>query len=384
MDSIRQTDPKMSQKIAELLGTSESAITNADIDKFVAKLTSKLAKNTDYSTRRAIIIDGFNDNELLKRLQIKLKKSGQGNSSIDSSRSELLSGILSFRKAVIERLKKYLVADEVYFVEKVLFRPEKIFSGIGEPTTYDPLGNTFTQITDEQGKPHVHREQNKLTIDDNPIGKEAFIKLISLNPHPNIMKYKRYDPSTNTAIADYRPIKDLGRLKSGELSITDILHLFIDYINVLDYLVDNDLVLQDISPDQLSYETLHTGKHAGVIEDLEGIYVLNQSRKGRICKTGFLAPEVQIDVETPITMDEMVYQLGKSLEMIFFHNSDNTIPQQDFSETQKNEVFNRIRGLVKSMTMPDPKQRIKLHESSGLKNQLNEIMLEIEAIKTKS
>lgn len=417
-------EKELAKKIAE----GEEAITSKDIDVEVEKVFDKVVNvQSELLLGNQKVIKDLVQEELLKMFQ----KSVQG--SLGERAWGSLKNFLTGRKTKSKEKIEDILKDKDYrygleriqdvFLERlqskltndsdVIIPLDKLQMGFRFASTEKPHV-VFTKNLKKEEKVYrvPHRFRNIEKDGNSPEGEiydEALKEFLSLPKNEHIIGYEHYDTKKHSNISEKVKLDTANDIlfdennklkdKIGVDDVVETMSALNDCIDGANFLVRNDLVLQDISPHNIGIVKDESGKKRGALFDLEGLYKKDAPRHGRMVntsifggsekKSAYVPPELDDTKPTPVQEAEMVFQFGSSLESILyaFNQIVDRTPALKDNFNMKKFSFN-VRAIKDKMTSFDASnkenptaRRISLEIAHAeLKEQLEQLQKNLSSV----
>ncbi len=331
---------------------SSDAVSRTDIKKYADYIIGelKLLKNKSEQQKRSFVVNALSDNKILKKVMGHVFK---GDLDID----EAESAINRVRQALTEQLKGKL-DEKTYLIIREVGK---------ENFTRD---NFISKLVDtDSGNERIYKDQEAFDEEHKRNIEEAFVLFNKLDPHPNVVGIKEYDPVTRRTIYENLNMQDLrAYLYSSDQTRENFLinlQVLKDCLSGAKYLADNDLVLQDIKLENLGL-VIEDGHKKGVLFDLEGLVKEGEKKESRMYSPGYQPPIGDLENKEGIKSGEMVYQFGVCLqEILDLYEDEKMLKSADSTKAEK------LESLSKKMREEDPDKRIGLLE---VNNELEDII----------
>ncbi len=314
---------------------SETAISHKEVQdyaKFIIDYLKAIKDFADEKEQTSFIIDALSDEGIIGRIDYDLfVVNDQGEMEEVLTDEEIRGVIKRIRQALFEELKGK-IDDKIYFIVSDIVRNTKPNYERSVISEVVDINNNVTSI---------HKDQliSKKYRDAFVAGHLMFEKL---NPHPNIVKMKEYDPVSHQTIyekIDFIPLnKYLQHENDAEKKFISSLLVMRDCLKGAKYLADKGLVLQDIHPSNFGLVETDKGVK-GVLFDLEGLTKEGEKLDRRLGHKGQYRSTSLLDWNQPtaVSFYEMVYQFGCSLrDMIGDYISLRPTPNFDIYKIIKN------------------------------------------------
>ena len=336
------------------------------IDDYARKLAEiyQSKKENFLDDDLSIITDALSNERIFDLIEIS-------NTSINTNDRDIILNVIGqIRRAVLKSLLKYIDSKQVFLIEKY-FKNARYY---GDVFVLDAYGTG-------KDRQLVGKRPYALDISlyKDPKKRDATIRAIKkyqgLSLHPNIVPLQKpsvvdvndaknpSDLAINLLVSPLLKMRTLKDMHDGELSkdvkinVSDIINIFINYVDALLFLEKNGLVLQDIKAENLG---VNLENMQGILFDLEGLYPLGEPRLNRYGQWENFPPEVESSpagIPVKVMSKEMVYQLGLSLITVCKRNVD-IFPKEDGVSWVFQDVITLAREMIKhdSILRPSLKQ----------------------------
>ncbi len=397
-------DPKKME--AKNIGTeSEFSHENVDMDELVEEIAENLVreikKEYEKKDKIKLIKEMIQEGEDIQILEIE-----------DQPIQVIIEQ--GIREKLPQRNRNKIYADVLKKIEEKL-KSDKELSSVTSSNIYIKRNKTIPNsphlsFADNLAEePAFFREDGfsylSLRKEDEAIQREAFLKLLKLPRNEHVINYEKYSPEDARGMMQELQLVDLKEmLKIPETKITEVLEVLRDCVEGCIFLEENDLVLQDICLNNLGCVRNDKGEAKGILPDLDGLYIVNKTRKSRIhndpIQSGFVGrwvpfyfpPEACVDEVTRVVPSEMVYQLGQCLKKIIesgqfksLLDAHKTLGNKvsDFIKNRpgKEEVLRAVLELIKDMTFFDGESENHVSKRISLKDSLPRINDLIEKVR---
>jgi hypothetical protein len=384
---IKKTESSGPQdRLSKKIVSGQEMITSQDVEGYVDEIASVLKDTRDVNQTRTYILTVLSEESLIKHYLLSLvpawkkvlalvsgktrNEVAQGTSlhSLEPETLQLLKLELHrIQEAIKESLRKRLTNDQdlqhldysdILFTKEILTRNELV-----------------RRVETLNKKNHILKKEKRPYPSEIPYHQEALQLLGTLPEHPNILFHTHVDSERLETITEEIELRDESKetlLFRERLSLKEVLGVIKDCLQGAQFLEAHGIVLEDICPDNIGSHFVE-GQRVGILFDIEGIYKANAPQLGRLSHLAFMPPEVSQDHPTIVSASEMVFQFGRSIELII-----NRLAIIDAS------IRAELDALIEGMTFYEEKAEYPTKKRLSLTTALDRLTIILQRIDTSS